>query len=192
MARSPRAFKQALPEILARCEGELTAFCQTLITELLEQFHALEARLGRAEQWIKDVMKRSPLCRKIAAVEGIGPVTATAIVAAVGEAKEFKNGRHLAAWLGLVPRQYSSGGRSQLKGISKRGDTYLRTLLIHGARTVLRYVAAKTDARSLWLQQLIARRGYNRAAVALTNKNARVVQVLLSSQACYRSATAAA
>ena len=113
MARSPRVFKQAMPEILARCEGELTVFCQTLVAELLEQFHVLEERLARAEQWIKDVMKRSPLCRKIAAVEGIGPVTATAIVAAVGEAKEFKNGRHLAAWLGLVPRQYSSGGKDR-------------------------------------------------------------------------------
>jgi transposase len=191
MARSPQAFKQALPEILAKCEGELTAFCQTLMAELLGQFHALEERIGRAEQWIKDVMKRSPLCRKVAAVEGIGPITATAIVAAVGEAKEFRNGRHLAAWLGLVPRQHSSGGRSQLQGISKRGDSYLRTLLIHGARTVLRHVAGKADARSLWLQQLIARRGYNRAAVALANKNARIVQALLSSDACYRGAAPA-
>jgi len=96
----------------------------------------------------------------------------------------------LAAWLGLVPRQYSSGGKSQLKSISKRGDTYLRSLLIHGARAVLRYVETKTDARSRWLQQLITRRGYNRAAVALANKNARIVQVLLSSEGCYRPADA--
>ena len=104
---------------------------------------------------------------------------------AVGEAKEFKNGRHLAAWLGLVPKQYSSGGTSRLRGISKRGNTYLRTLLIQGARAVLIYVASKTDARSCWLQELILRRGYNRAAVALANKNARLVQALLSSDARY-------
>jgi transposase len=152
--------------------------------------HALEERIAHAEAWIKAFMKRSALCKKITAVEGIGPITATAIVAAVGEAKEFKNGRHLAAWLGLVPRQYSSGGKARLKGISKRGDTYLRTLMIHGARSVLKYVAGKTDARSRWLQELIARRGYNRAAVALANKNARVIQALLSSEGAYRPAHA--
>lgn len=136
-------------------------------------------------------MKQSPLCKKIATVAGIGPITATAIVAAVGEAKEFKNGRHLAAWLGLVPKQYSSGGKSCLRGISKRGNTYLRTLLIQGARAVLICVAGKSDARSRWLQELILRRGYNRAAVALANKNARIVQALLSSDApCPDSAPA--
>jgi len=136
-------------------------------------------------------MKRSPLCKKIAVVGGVGTITATAIVASVGDAKEVRNGRHLSAWIGLVPRQYSSGGKSQLKGISKRGDAYLRTLLIHGARTVLRYVAGKTDAQSRWLQDLIARRGYNRAAVALANKNARMIKALLSSDTPYRSSAVA-
>jgi transposase len=103
---------------------------------------------------------------------------------------EFRNGRHLSAWLGLVPRQYSSGGKSQLKGISKRGDTYLRTFLIHGARSVLRYAVGKTDAQSQWLQELIARRGCNRAAVALANKNARVIQVLLSRDVPYHPSAA--
>ncbi len=106
-------------------------------------------------------------------------------MAAVGDASEFKNGRHLAAWLGLVPRQYSSGGKSRLYGISKRGDTYLRTLLIHGARSVLRYAAGKADIQSKWLRELIERRGYNRAAVAMANKNARVIQALLSSDRNY-------
>ena len=136
-------------------------------------------------------MASSQACKRIGEIDGVGPLTATAIVAAVGDASEFKNGRHLAAWLGLVPRQYSSGGKSKLYGISKRGDKYLRTLLIHGARAVLRYVAGKTDAQSKWLQQLIERRGYNRAAVAVANKNARVIQALLSSDREYvRPATA--
>jgi transposase len=186
IAQSPEAFKRAMPQILAQCDGELTSFCQTLMTDLLQAVHALEQRIAQAEAWIKSFMKRSALCRKITAVAGIGPITATAIVAAVGDAREFRNGRHLAAWLGLVPRQYSSGGKACLKGISKRGDGYLRTLLIHGARSVLKYVAGKTDARSRWLQELIARRGYNRAAVALANKNARIIQVLLSSEQAYR------
>ncbi len=109
-------------------------------------------------------------------------------MAAVGDASEFDNGRHLAAWLGLVPRQHSSGGKSRLGSISKRGNTYLRTLLIHGARTVLQYVAGKTDAQSRWLQDLIARRGYNRATIALANKNARIIQSLLSSGRAYEPA----
>ncbi|HET7088380.1 MAG TPA: IS110 family transposase [Anaerolineae bacterium] len=192
IAQSPVAFKRAVPGILKQCDGEVTGFCQTLMTELLQEVHALEERIAHAEVWIKSFMKRSALCQKIIAVDGIGPITATAIVAAIGEAKEFRNGRHLAAWLGLVPRQYSSGGKSKLKGISKRGDTYLRTLLIHGARSVLKCVAGKTDARSRWLQELIARRGYNRAAVALANKNARVIQALLSGEDAYRPTRAEA
>lgn len=183
IAKSPAAFRHAMPAILKECEGELTSFCQALMIELFQEFHALESRIDRAEAHIKSFMKQSTLCKKIAAVAGIGPITATALVAAVGEAKEFKNGRHLAAWLGLVPKQYSSGGKSCLRGISKRGNTYLRTLLIQGARAVLIYVAGKNDARSRWLQELIVRRGYNRAVVALANKNARVVQALLSSDA---------
>ena len=191
IAQSPEALKRAMPEILKQCEGELTSFCQTLLMELLQQVHVLEERIAPAEAWIKSFMKSSALCKKITAIDGVGPITATAIVAAVGDAKEFNNGRHLAAWLGLVPRQYSSRGKSRLKGISKRGDSYLRTLLIHGARSVLRYAVGKVDARSRWLQELVARRGYNRAAVALANKNARVIQVLLSSEDVYRPTGAA-
>jgi len=106
------------------------------------------------------------------------------MVAAVGDAKSFKNGRHLAAWIGLVPRQNLSGAR--LLGISKRGDAYLRTLLIHGTRSVLIRVACKHDAPSVWLQDLIARRVYNRATVVLANKNARIIQSVLSGESRYR------
>lgn len=190
IAQSPEAFKRAMPAILAQVDGELTTFCRTLITDLLQAVHVLEQRIAQSEAWIKSFTKQSALCQRIIAIGGVGPITATAIVAAVGDAKEFKNGRHLAAWLGLVPRQYSSGGKSCLKGISKRGDGYLRTLLIHGARSALKYIGGKTDARSRWLQELIARRGYNCAAVALANKNARIIQVLLSSERDYRPAGA--
>ncbi len=98
---------------------------------MLQHLQAIEARVHLIEASIQSFMKRSALCKKIAEVPGIGPITATAMVAAVGDAKQFRNGRHLAAWLGLVPRQYSSGGKPRLHGISRRGDTYLRTLLIH-------------------------------------------------------------
>ena len=186
IAQSPAAFRKAIPEILIQTEGELTSFCQSLIMRLVQHLRALEEEIAVADGWIRSFMSCSALCQKIAAVPGIGPVTATAIVAAVGRADGFRNGRHLAAWLGLVPRQHSSGGKSQLYGISKRGDRYLRTLLIHGARSVLIRVSGKRDARSRWLQELIARRGYNRACVALANKNARIIQVLLSTEATYK------
>ncbi|RKE25658.1 transposase [Paraburkholderia sp. BL23I1N1] len=185
ISRSPEAFKCAIPELLRTAGDELTAFCQTLLSELLQHLTAIEDRIHLIDTSIQTFMKHSTLCKKIAAVPGIGPITATAIVGAVGNATQFRNGRHLAAWLGLVPRQYSSGGKSRLQGISRRGDTYLRTLLIHGARAVLRYVKGKTDPHSVWLQQMIARRGHNCTAVALANKNARIIQALLSGEASY-------
>ncbi|HHG2637456.1 IS110 family transposase, partial [Klebsiella pneumoniae] len=116
---------------------------------------------------------------------GIGPVTASALIATIGKANNFENGRQLAAWLGLVPRQHSSGGKQVLLGISKRGDTYLRTLLIHGARAVLQSAKHKQDAVSSWANQLMARRNNNIASVALANKNARTVWALLAKEREY-------
>lgn len=192
IARSPAAFKKSLPEILGDPQGELTSFCQMLLQMSLERFRSMETEILRLDEWITAVMKQSALCQKIAAIPGIGPMTATAMVAAVGDAKAFKNGRHLAAWIGLVPQQQSSGGKSRLLGISKRGDAYLRTLLIHEARSVLIRVASRKDARSVWLQELIARRGYNYATVALANKNARIIQSVLSGEEGYRPPVAIA
>jgi transposase len=185
IAQSPASFHRAMPEVLAGENFELTQFCRGLLVELLEHLAAMEARIDACNAKVKTFMTTSPLCKKICAIDGVGPITATAIVAAVGNASEFKNGRHLAAWVGLVPRQYSSGGKQRLYGISKRGDTYLRTLLIHGARSMLRYASKKTDAQSKWIRELIERRGYNRAAVAMANKNARIIQALLSSNEVY-------
>jgi transposase len=121
----------------------------------------------------------------LAEIPGLGPITASAIVATVGDAREFKNGRQLAAWLGLVPRQNSSGGKQVLLGISKRGDTYLRTLLIHGARSVIRFAENKAEPDS-WLRKIIERRNKNVAAVALANKNARIIWALLNKGAMFR------
>ena len=118
----------------------------------------------------------------------MGPLVATAVVAAVGNAREFKSGRELSAWLGLVPRQHSSGNRRVLLGISKRGDRYLRTLLIHGARAALRCAERRRDQRSRWASRLKLRRGANVAAVALANKNARIIWALLTRGENYRPA----
>ena len=119
-------------------------------------------------------------------MEGIGPLIATALFAALHQAKEFKNGRQMSAWLGLVPRQHSTGGKPLLLGISKRGDWYLRTLLIHGARAVIFRIKEKESRRAHWLRQLIVRRGVNRAAVALANKMARMAWVILNKGASYQ------
>jgi transposase len=125
--------------------------------ELYEQLVALDARVLRADRLVQRVFAENAPCQKLAQVEGIGPVIATALVAAVGTATEFANGRHMAAWLGLVPRQCSSGGKERLLGISKRGDRYLRTLLIHGARATVHRARRKTDARSRWIVSLAQR-----------------------------------
>lgn len=190
IGKSPAAFHRAMPAVLACEDCEITADCRGLLLDALQHLQTIEQRIDDADARVKHLMTRSDLCQRIGQIEGVGPLTATAVVAAVGDAKAFKNGRHLAAWLGLVPRQYSSGGRSRLCGISKRGDAYLRTLLIHGARSVLRWVGNKQDARSRWLRDLIDRRGFNCAAVALANKNARAIQAVLSGERGYRPAAA--
>jgi transposase len=187
MAQSPQALRRALPEVLALEDSEVTAVCRSLVTELQEHLSMLEGRIALLEQRIKAFMKSSVLCQRISTLEGVGPITATAIVGAIGNASDFKNGRHLAAWLGLVPRQRSSGGKVCQQGISKRGDGYIRRLLIHGARAALKYIAGKTDARSRWVQELIVRRGYNRAVVALANKKARIIAAVLRSDRAYQS-----
>jgi transposase len=126
----------------------LTSFSRELFASLYEELCTLDERIETMETRIQRVFSTSERCQKIAAIEGIAPVTATAIVAAVAEASAFRNGRQLAAWLGLVPRQHSSGEKQRLLGITKRGDPYLRTLLIHGARSVVYRASGKTDSRS--------------------------------------------
>jgi hypothetical protein len=125
------------------------------------------------------------------AVVGIGPVSATALLAAIGDATQFTNGRQLAAWLGLVPREHSTGGTPRLLGVSTRGNSYLRKLFVHGARATLRWIDTNNDERSRWLRALIARRGKHRAAVALANKNAQMVWALLAHDQAYHARTPA-
>ena len=129
--------------------------------------------------------------RRLEHIGGFGPLTASALVASLGDAKSFKNGRQVAAWLGLVPRQDSSGGKTRLLGISKHGDVYLRTLLIHGARSALRVAERRRDQRSIWACRLKLRRGPNVAAVALANKNVRVMWAMLTRGEDYRRPAAA-
>ena len=145
----------------------------------------LKREIAVLDKQIEQCYRQNALCQRIGKIPGIGPVTASALIATIGKANNFENGRQLAAWLGLVPRQHSSGGKQVLLGISKRGDTYLRTLLIHGARAVLQSAKHKQDAVSSWANQLMARRNNNIASVALANKNARTVWALLAKEREY-------
>lgn len=155
-----------------------------LISELACDVHGelceLDQRIAAYNKRIRDLFRSNQMCQRIGKIERIGPITATALVAAVGDRTCFKNGRQFAAWLGLVPKQRSSGGKSRLFGISKRGDRYLRTLMIHGARAVLARAGGKADARSLWIERMRERRHPNVVAVALANKTARIVWSILS------------
>jgi transposase len=156
----------ALVRFLDDAESGLTAFARDTFSELYEQLMELDARIERVTHRIERVYRTHPVCRKLAAVLGIGPLTATALLATIGRPQAFQNGRHLAAWLGLVPRQHSSGGKEIFGGISKRGSRYVRTLLIHGARAVVQRAARRTDTQGQWLCTLTRRTGTNVAAVA--------------------------
>jgi transposase len=159
------------------------------VTHLFDEFIEVEKRLVYYDEKLATMGQTHPECQRLLTIPGIGPLTATALVAAVSDAEQFDNGRQFAAWLGLVPRQHTTGGKERLLGISKRGDGYLRKLLVHGARATIQWVGSKTDRRSQWIRQLVERRGKNRTAVAVANKNARIVWVLLSRQQDYRPAT---
>jgi transposase len=176
-----------LPEILEDGEKELPGVFRLLLQRLGEHLKELDRQVGELEVQIQSWHRENDLSRKLAQIPGIGPITASALVASIGNAKNFENGRQLAAWLGLVPRQNSSGGKATLLGISKRGDTYLRTLLIHGARAVIRVAERKAGYAGSWLARLIGRRNPNVAAVALANKNARVVWALLAQERNYQA-----
>jgi transposase len=175
----PGAVPACLPDILEDAENELSGLGRHAFAQLLEELHAVDELVREADRHIRALFRDNEACQRLAAIEGIGLLTATALVAAIGEGKDFENGRHLAAWLGLVPRQHSTGGRARLFGISRRGDTYLRTLFIHGARSALRVADRRSDRRMRWAQSIEERRGSNVAVVALANKTARIAWAML-------------
>lgn len=179
-----KSIAKRLPDILEDGENGLPGTMRNLLERLNDNFKELDRQVSELELQIKLWHTNNEASCKLGAIPGIGPITASALVATIGNATEFKNGRHLAAWLGLVPRQHSSGGKQMLLGMSKRGDTFLRTLLIHGARAVIRFAENKAEPNP-WLCKLIGRRNKNVAAVALANKNARIVWALLAKGKLY-------
>jgi len=181
--------RKALPNVLEDAENGLTGDFRVLLQGLQEDLQILDERVAVMDKRIQSLANNNPAAKRLLDIPGMGPITATALISAVGDAKQFKKGRDMAAWLGLTPQQHSSGGKERLLGISKRGDAYLRTLLIHGGRSVLKVAGQKDDARSRWLQSLSERRHKNIAAVALANKNARIAWALLTKDIDYQPMT---
>ncbi len=185
VGRRVEILRTTLPLLLEDAENGLTLDFRVLLEDLRQDLIYLDQRVDDMDTKIKLLANTHSEAKRLLAIPGIGPITATALVCAIGDGGQFKRGRDFAAWLGLTPRQHSSGGKDRLLGISKRGDSYLRTLLIHGARSVLRVAGNKDDPRSRWIQNLCNRRNKNIAAVALANKNARIVWALIARQTDY-------
>lgn len=177
-----------LPQLIAEEHPQLTSFDREFFLSLYEELCALDRRIQAVDKRIQRVFEEQESCQRIAAVEGVGPMIATAVVAAIADGRAFRNGWQFAAWVGLVPRQYSSGDKQRLGGISKRGDPYLRMLLIHGARSVAYRAASKADCRSRWIAEKQRKLGTTKACVAVANKNARVIWALLARNELYRRA----
>jgi transposase len=176
---------QRIPEIIENGENDLPVLFRQLLLRLRSHLLELDRQIRELEDQIAAWHRSNEDSQRLAQIPGIGVLTASALVASIGDAKSFKNGRELAAWLGLVPRQHSSGGKPLLLGISKRGDSYLRTLLIHGARSVVRVAPNKHTPTDGWTNELSTRRHMNVASVARANKNARIVWALLANKRNY-------
>jgi transposase len=166
----------------------LPTLTKRLVGDLLEQLRLLDERIGGYDREIEAQARLSEAAQRLMKIRGIGATTALAIVATVGNGREFKNGRQFAAWIGLTPSQYSTGGKPRLGHISKRGDAYLRNLLVQGARSVLQSAAMHQDRMSRWILELLPRRGYYRTLVAIANKNARIAWALLAKNQTLRLA----
>jgi transposase len=189
LVRGTKGFKEGLQRITQDKHDNSWEVTQIMCAEaqkMLHRFNELQKEIAEYDKDLEKMAKGSEVCRRLLAIRGVGPLSATAVVASIGTAKAFKNGRQFAAWAGLVPKQVSSGNRQVLLGISKRGDRYLRTLLIHGARASL-VVKPKCPTRvSAWAEAVAERRGINKAAVALANKNARMIWAVLAKDEDYR------
>lgn len=180
LAQGVATVRRGLPEVLDDGDNDLPVLAREVFAELYARLSALDQEIVRYDHWIEKLARASEPAQRLMQVEGVGPLTATALVASVGDARQFANGRQFAAWLGLVPRQHSSGGKARHGRITKRGDRYLRTLLVHGARALMRHLSDRADRKSCWVRALHERRGFNKATVALAAKHARIIWALLA------------
>lgn len=183
MPQGRAGIKRDIPGALGRLAERLPGMVIETLREQYARLGELDERIEQIERRLRQWQRQDSAAQRIAAIPGVGLLTATAAVATMGDAKTFKSGREFAAWLGLVPRQTGTGGRVRLLGISKRGDKYLRTLLIHGARAVLTHSKSPPE----WLSALVQRRPKNVAVVAMANKMARTIWALTAHERAYQS-----
>jgi len=171
---------------------DVPALARVALQALISELHSLEQRIEALELAIVREHKTNVVSRRLATIPGIGPITATAITATIADPAVFKSGREFAAWIGLVPRQHSSGGKQKLGRISKQGDQYLRRLLTVGATAVMRRVSGKLDRLSVWVRELLGRRPFRLVSLALANKLARIAWAVMTKQEPYRTSPTAA
>jgi len=188
MSQGVNVLRRRIPELLEDAENNLSSLFRQLLSQCYQQLQEIDQHIEQYTRLLKEQNKQDEACQRLQTIPGFGPIVASVFHAAVGDGSAFRRGRDVSASLGLVPRQHSSGGKDVLLGISKRGDGYLRSLLVHGARSVVQRARGKDDRLSRWINKLRDERGYNKAAVALANKLARIGWVILSHQSTYHSA----
>jgi transposase len=186
LAKGPSRLAAEGPAAVA--DALLSDLARELFADLFDQLRNLEGRIGALDVRLVAICRENAASRRLATLPGVGPIIATALIASIDDGRHFRSGRELAAWIGLVPRQHTTGGKPKLGGIGRHANHYLRRQMIHGARSVAFRISGRDDYRSKWLQALIARRGFNRAVVALANKTARIAWALLTRQEIYKAA----
>lgn len=187
LPKGRHAAQREIPALLEDADNNLPPLARRLLSDVYRRIQQLNADILAYDRELEQLAREDAKARQLLSIPGIGSITATATLATIVDPQQFRNGRQLAAWLGLTPKQYSTGGVTRLGHITKRGDTYLRTLLIHGARAVIAKLGDKTDRLSVWLRALVARRGFKLAAVALAAKNARILWALLTHGGTYQT-----
>ena len=168
----------------ARLQGLLDA----VGARLAEEYRGLDARVSALDDMLAEICREDERCKRLTTLPGVGPIVATTLIAAIDDGRHFASGRALSAWIGLVPRQYTTGGKPRLGGIGNRANHYLRRQLIHGARSALLRIAKHDDRRSKWAQELQSRAGHNKTLVAMANKTARMAWAMLRSGESYKMA----
>lgn len=180
VAQGSSKVRSSLPSILEDAENELPDEFRILLSRQYQRLVQLDEELKWCDAQLTQQMHQDPVCQRLIEVPGIGPVVSSALLSWMGDARQFARGREASAALGIVPRQHSTGGKPRLGGITKRGDSYVRKVLIHGARSVVRLAGSKTDVLSMWINRLVQRRGFNKAVVALANKLVRIAWVIIA------------
>lgn len=187
VAAGPAALRAALPRLLEDASNELTPTARHVLHDLLEEWRELDKRIEALERSIKTTARTLAQTQRLMQIHGVGELIATAAVAKLGHGKQFKNGRQFSACLGLVPKEHSTGGVQKLGEMTRRGDNYLRRLLVQGAWAVVRYADKREDRLSRWAREVVKRRGKHKAAIAVANKLARIIWAMVRHERTYQA-----